>query len=153
MLRAANRRKSVVCRTGANRAFLNYRPFYTTHKIMKRLHCVQLLTYSSSTLARDILKRFLQSHMQNIEWCEEVEDIRFGKAELQLWLAIKSGLGPHKVGQRLRKLIGDIPVSIIIGGVSYPYIKHFSKHELHCCLNTDCMSEGMLCCMKKHTCV
>ncbi len=121
---------------------------------MKRLYCVQLLTYSSSTLARDLLKRLVESHMKNIEWCEEVEDIRFGKAELQLWLAIKSGLGPHKVGQRLRNLIGNSSVTIVIQGVSYPFIpKAMGMHEKHCCLSTECASEGLLCCLKGHTCV
>ncbi len=122
---------------------------------MKKLLCVQLLTYSDSKLARDLLRRLLETNMKQLEWCEDVQHPTHGKKELELWLAIRTGLTAWKLALRIRALIGDASVSININGVHYPGKLCLSggDHEKNCCQRKACFEEGYLCCLKGHTCI
>ncbi len=121
---------------------------------MKKLHCVRLLLYSNSNLARDLLKRLMESGLQGVSWMEECDHPSFGKNELELWLAVKTGLNAFRTAGKIFVLLGDVPIGVDING------EHFSKcvgfpdqHVKHCCNHYLCWNEGGLCCLKGHVCV
>lgn len=148
--------------TGATRAVLPSGGFCTTYICsnspgtrMKKLYCVQLLLFSDSLLARDLLKRLLETNMKSVEWTENCANpVCFGKNSLELWLAIRSGVPAWRVALKIRSLIGHSRVSITINGVHF--VGQFAltgSHASDCCRKESCFAEGYMCCDRGHDCV
>ncbi len=121
---------------------------------MKKLHCVRLLLYSNSEMARDLLKRLIETSLKGVSWMEDVQHPALGANELELWLAVKTINVPHTLARKIFTILGDIEIGIDINGEHFPkYHPLTGDHYKHCCRHGTCQNEGGMCCLKGHVCV